>query len=68
MCESKEVQVVANMSNTDSEMKTVEWRDINWRQAERYVFKLQKRIYAASRCGEVSASSQTPKDVDEVLV
>ena len=53
MCESKEVQVVANMSNTDSEMKTVEWRDINWQQAERYVFKLQKSIYAASRCGDV---------------
>ncbi len=47
-----EVQVVANMPNSDSE-KTVGWKDINWQQAERYVFKLQKRIYAASRCGDV---------------
>lgn len=47
-----EVQVVANMPNTDSE-KTVGWKDINWQQAERYVFKLQKRIYSASRCGDV---------------
>ncbi len=29
------------------------WKDINWRQVERYVFKLQKRIYAASRRGDV---------------
>ena len=53
MCKCKEVQVVANMSNTDSEMKTVEWKDINWQLAERYVFKLQKSIYAASRRGDV---------------
>ncbi|MGH8002109.1 MAG: reverse transcriptase N-terminal domain-containing protein [Brasilonema sp.] len=26
---------------------------MNWRNVERYVFKLQKRIYAASRCGNV---------------
>ena len=49
----QEVQVVAYMSNTDSEMKTVEWKDINWQQAERYAFKLQKSIYAASRRGDV---------------
>ncbi len=29
------------------------WKEINWRQVERYVFKLQKRIYAASRRGDV---------------
>lgn len=29
------------------------WKTINWRQVERYVFKLQKRIYAASRDGNV---------------
>ena len=52
MCEFKEVRVVAYMSNTDSEMKTVEWKDINWQQAERYVFKLQKSIYDASRRGD----------------
>src|SRR5215475_13722840 len=28
------------------------WNTIRWRQVERRVFKLQKRIYQASRCGE----------------
>ena len=41
------------MSKTGSAMKTVEWRNIDWQKAERNVFKLQKRIYAASRCGDV---------------
>ncbi|MBX9256830.1 group II intron reverse transcriptase/maturase [Desmonostoc muscorum CCALA 125] len=39
--------------NSDSEMNTEGWKTINWRQTERYVFKLQKRIYAASRRGDV---------------
>lgn len=34
-------------------MNTEGWKAINWRKAERYVFKLQKRIYAASRRGDV---------------
>ena len=41
------------MANSESIMVTEDWRDINWRKAERYVFKLQKKIYAASRCGDV---------------
>ncbi len=41
------------MSNTHCQNNSVEWENINWRQVERYVFKLQKRIYAASRRGEV---------------
>jgi len=42
-------------SNTDSVEKqnTVEWKDIDWRKVERCVFKLQKRIYKAVRCGNV---------------
>ncbi|MCP2728954.1 reverse transcriptase domain-containing protein [Limnofasciculus baicalensis] len=32
-----------------------EWETINWARAERYVFKLQKRIYRASECGDVKA-------------
>ena len=31
----------------------MQWRTINWRQAEFWVFKLQKRIYRASQHGEV---------------
>ena len=53
MCQSKEVQVVANMAKSDSNQNTEAWRNINWRKAQRYVFKLQKRIYAASRLGYV---------------
>ncbi|MEH1767908.1 MAG: reverse transcriptase N-terminal domain-containing protein [Nostoc sp.] len=34
-------------------MKTEGWKSIDWRKAEKYVFKLQKRIYAASRRGDV---------------
>ena len=33
--------------------KIVGWDKIDWRKVERYVFKLQKRIYAASRRGEI---------------
>ena len=38
------------MSNTYpvEKLNNVEWKDINWRKAERYVFKLQKRIFQAS--------------------
>jgi RNA-directed DNA polymerase len=38
---------------SDSQSNTEGWKTINWRQVERYVFKLQKRIYAASRCGDI---------------
>ncbi len=42
-----------NKPNSDSQKNTEGWKAIDWRTAERYVFKLQKRIYAASRRGEV---------------
>src|SRR6476620_4693565 len=42
-----------NKPNSDSQQNTEGWKTINWRQVERYVFKLQKRIYAASRRGDV---------------
>ncbi len=38
---------------SDSTQNTEGWKNINWREVERYVFKLQKRIYAASRCGDI---------------
>jgi RNA-directed DNA polymerase len=41
------------MPNTDSlQPNTVGWKNIDWCKVERYVFKLQKRIYAASRRGD----------------
>ena len=42
-----------NKPNSDPSMIGTEgWETINWRKVERYVFKLQKRIYAASRQGD----------------
>ena len=42
------------MPNADSiKLNTVGWDSINWLKVERYVFKQQKRIYAASRRGDV---------------
>jgi RNA-directed DNA polymerase len=43
------------MSNTESKLATVEWKDIPWRKVERVVFKLQKRIFQASQRGDVRA-------------
>ena len=39
------------MTNSDSKLNTEVWENINWRKAERYVFKLQKQIFKASRQG-----------------
>ncbi len=38
------------MSKTDlKQLNTVEWNEIDWRKVEKSVFKLQKRIYQASK-------------------
>jgi RNA-directed DNA polymerase len=48
------VTVAMNKPKLDSvQLNTEGWKTINWRKAQRYVFKLQKRIYAASRRGDV---------------
>ena len=49
------------MANSESKMVTEDWRHINWPKAERYVFKLQKKIYAASRCGDVKRCRKLQK-------
>jgi RNA-directed DNA polymerase len=41
------------MPKSDSNMNIEGWRDINWHKVERYVFKLQTHIYAASRQGDI---------------
>ncbi len=42
------------IANTDSKkLNTVAWNEINWRKVEKSVFKLQKRIYQASKTGKV---------------
>lgn len=40
---------------------TVEWKDINWRKSEKYIYKLQKRIYRASQRGDVKAFRRLQK-------
>jgi len=52
-----------NIVNTDSVEKqnTVTWETINWRKVERVVFKLQKRIYKAVRCGNVKQARKLQK-------
>ena len=50
-----------NKPNSDSQMNTEGWKTINWRQVERYVFKLQKRIYAASCRGDVKQCRKLQK-------
>jgi RNA-directed DNA polymerase len=49
-----------NMSKTQNNLM-VEWNQINWRKAERLVFKLQKRIYQASERGDVKAVRKLQK-------
>ena len=41
----------------------MEWNQINWRQAERLTFKLQKRIYRASERGDVKAVRKLQKSL-----
>jgi len=43
-----------NMSKTRHN-PMVEWKHLDWRKAEKAVFKLQKRIYKASLRGDVKA-------------
>jgi RNA-directed DNA polymerase len=37
----------------NTEQPMYEWKNINWRKAEKCIFKLQKRIYRASQRGDV---------------
>lgn len=48
------------MTKTEITSK-VEWRQINWRKAEKAVFKLQKRIYRASNRGDVKTVRRLQK-------
>ncbi|WP_079679964.1 group II intron reverse transcriptase/maturase [Planktothrix sp. PCC 11201] len=48
------------MSKTQNNL-TVEWNQINWRKAERLTFKLQKRIFQASKRGDVKAVRKLQK-------
>jgi RNA-directed DNA polymerase len=49
------------MSNARSLTSMKEWKDIPWRKLERYVFKLQKRIFKASQRGDVKVVRKLQK-------
>lgn len=49
------------MTNSDSTMNTEVWEAIDWRKVERYVFKLQKQIFKASRQGDKKKVRQLQK-------
>ena len=55
------MRLIVNKPNTNSQSNIVGWKDINWRKVERYVFKLQKRIYAASHRGEIKTVRKLQK-------
>ena len=55
------MQVTVYKPKTDSQQKTVGWNDIDWHKVDRYVYKLQKRIYAASRRGEIKTVRKLQK-------
>ncbi|TVQ45360.1 MAG: group II intron reverse transcriptase/maturase [Gloeocapsa sp. DLM2.Bin57] len=44
---------MAKTENVARDMNSWEWTDVNWRKVQTTVFSLQKRIYKASRCGDV---------------
>ncbi|MCL2926123.1 MAG: reverse transcriptase N-terminal domain-containing protein [Trichodesmium sp. MAG_R04] len=44
----------------------IKWKDINWKQAEVRVFKLQRLIYRASSRGEGDHGLKTAKDLKAV--
>ena len=41
------------MTNSNSSKNIEVWENINWQKVERYVFKLQKQIFKASRQGNI---------------
>lgn len=49
------------MSNARSSTSMKEWKAIPWQKLERYVFKLQKRIFKASQRGDVKAVKKLQK-------
>jgi RNA-directed DNA polymerase len=44
---------LANLARDEDVAAMLTWSDTPWRKLERYVYKLQKRIYKASECGDV---------------
>lgn len=52
------LQKVVKMSNTS---KSVEWNMVDWKSVEKAVFKLQKRIYRATKEGDICQTRKLQK-------
>jgi RNA-directed DNA polymerase len=44
---------LVNIASDEDVAAMLTWGDTTWRKLEKYVYKLQKRIYKASECGDV---------------
>ena len=64
LCERYVRKVRVHMSKTEITSQ-VEWRTVNWRKAEFAVFKLQKRIYRASQCGDRATVRRLQKTLSQ---
>jgi RNA-directed DNA polymerase len=52
---------MSSPSNQTAPSQEIGWQDIPWRKMERRIFKLQKRIYRASKRGDVKAVRRLEK-------
>lgn len=50
-----------NKSKARQTSPMIEWNEIPWRKLERKVFKLQKRIFKASKRGDIKAVRKLQK-------
>lgn len=50
-----------NKPNSNSLVNIEGWKDINWKKVEKYVFKLQKQIFKASKSGNLKKVRQLQK-------
>jgi hypothetical protein len=58
---------LANLASDEDVAAMLTWGDIPWRKLEKYVYKLQKRIYKASECGDARENAKTSKNVIKVM-
>ena len=50
-----------NKPKSNSQLNIEGWKDINWKKVEKYVFKLQKQIFKASKSGNIKRVRQLQK-------
>jgi RNA-directed DNA polymerase len=58
---------LVNIASDEDVAAMLTWGDTTWRKLEKYVYKLQKRIYKASECGDARENAKTSKDIIKVM-